>query len=531
MRRALLAYLCFSVAEWAVWVALLVWAYQEGGVGAASLVSVAQLAPAVVVAPFAAAIGDRLARGPALAVGYLAQAVTMLATAAALTLDAPFLVVTAAGALVTSAVTLTRPVHNAVLPTLAETPAELTAGNAASVTVEGVGAFLGPLTSGLLFTVGGAGSVFLLFGAVLLVAAGAVVALPPGPARTTSGEDSARGALAGLHGLRRDPAAAALVAMVAGQYVVVGALDLLVIVVAIDVLGTGSGGPGLLGSAVGIGSILGGLATVLLVGRSRLSPALGVGLLLTGVPIALLPVGSAPATAALLLALSGAGKAFFDVAGRTLLQRSVPDAVLSRVFGVQESVASAGVAFGAAVAPLAVAVLGRSGAMVAVGALLPVAGLTTRRWLRRLDAQAQLPGPWLSLLRGVPSLRPAPLPVLEALSRGAAELDLPAGALVVREGDPGDRFYVVASGEVLVSRADRPLRTLGPGAAFGEIALLHDVPRTATVHALTEARLVTVSRDDFLRAVGAGGVTRTAADSVAQAYLDADEAGPPTCAT
>jgi MFS family permease len=296
-----------------------------------------------------------------------------------------------------------------------------------------------------------------------------------------------------------------LVGMVAGQYVVVGALDILVIMVALDVLETDSSGPGLLVSALGIGGILGALATVALVGRTRLSPALAVGVLVTGVPLMLLPLGAVPATAAFLLAVSGAGKSFFDVAGRTLLQRAVPDHVLARVFGVQESVMTASIAVGAALAP--------------------VAGLVAWHWLRRLDAVALLPGPHLSLLRGVPSLRLAPLRVLEALSRGAEELDLPAGALVVREGDPGDRFYVVLDGEVLVSRDGQEVRRLGTGDSFGEIALLRHVPRTATVRALGPVRLVTLQRAEFLRVVGTDVMTRDEANAVAQAYLDEDSRG------
>ena len=439
MRRALLAFLTFSVAEWAVWLALLIWAYDRSGVGGAAVVSVVQLVPAVVVAPLAASLGDRMHRGRALAVGYLLQAVTMAATAAALTADLPLGVVATCGALVTCAVTLTRPVHNAALPSLARTPGELVAGNAATSTAEGVGAFLGPLSCGLMIVHGGAETVFGVFALTLLGAAALVVSLPAGrpgegPSPTISGGSLGQ-AMEGVRELRRDPPAAVLVGMVAGQYIVVGAMDLLVIMVALEVLGTGGSGPGVLASALGVGSVLGALCTVLLVGRRRLTPALAGGLLVTGVPLALLPLGAVPATAALLLALSGAGKSFFDVAAKTLLQRAVRDEVLARVFGVQESAMTAAIAVGAALAPLAVAAFGLSGALVLVGALLPVAAALSWRWLRRLDSTAAQPGPHLGLLRGVPSLRLASPGVLESLSRAARELPLPAGAPVVREGD------------------------------------------------------------------------------------------------
>ena len=428
--------------------------------------------------------------------------------------------------LVSCAVTLTRPVHNALLPSLAETPAELTAGNAASSTVEGIGAFLGPLTCGLLFTGGGAESVFALFGVLLLGAAALVLTLKADRPSGGGRQGTRHRMSAGLRELRRDPATALLVAMVAGQYVVVGALDILVIVVALDVLGTDSSGPGLLGSALGLGSVLGALATVALVGSRRLSPALAVGMLVTGVPLMFLPFGAVPATAALLLGISGAGKSFFDVAGRTLLQRAVPDAVLARVFGVQEAVMTAALAVGAGLAPLAVAGLGRSGALVAVGAFLPVIGLLSWRWLRRLDDGALQPGPYLTLLRGVPSLRLAGLSALESMSRSAVQVDVPADTEVVREGDRGDLFFVVADGEVTVSRHGHEIRRLGPGTSFGEIALLRDVPRTATVRTVGAVRLVSLQRAVFLRAVGSDEASRGSAEAVAQAHLDADGRDP-----
>ena len=248
------------------------------------MVSVVQLVPAVVVAPLAASLGDRMHRGRALALGYLLQAVTMVVTAAALAADLSLGVVATCGALVTCAVTMTRPVHNAVLPSLARTPGELMAGNAASTTAEGIGAFLGPLSCGLLIVFGGAETVFAVFGLILLGAAALVVALPAGrPERSPTPTEGAGGSLGqameGVRELRRDPPAAVLVGMVAGQYVVVGALDILVIMVALEVLGTGSSGPGVLASALGVGGVLGALCTVLLVGRRRLTPALAGGLL------------------------------------------------------------------------------------------------------------------------------------------------------------------------------------------------------------------------------------------------------------
>ncbi|HEX4699454.1 MAG TPA: MFS transporter, partial [Actinomycetes bacterium] len=434
LRRAILAFAVFSVAEWATWVAVLVWGYQRAGVEAAAVLSVVQLVPATLVAPVSSTLGDRLRRGHALALGYAAQGVAMLATAAAIRADLPFAAVAAFAALTTCAVTLTRPVHNAALPALSGTPEQLLAGNAASTTAEGLGSFLGPLICGLLIVSGGAESVLTLFGVLMLLAAGSVAGLPTGRGEPGQGDRLVSAALEGLRELRHDPPASVLVGMVASQYVVVGALDILLIVFALEELGTDSSGPGLLGSALGLGSVLGGILTVALVGRRRLSPALAAGIVATGVPLALVPLGATTLGVAVLLAVCGAGKSFFDVAARTLMQRTVPDRVLARVFGVQESLMSAAIALGSALAPGAVALWGAAGAVAATGALLPVTGALSWRWLRRLDAMSDPPGPYLAQLRATPTLRLAALPQLERLSRDATELDVPAGAPLVTEG-------------------------------------------------------------------------------------------------
>jgi len=529
LRRALLAFLVFSVAEWATWITLLVWAYDERGVGAAATVSVVQLLPAVLVAPLGSVLGDRGERGRALATGYVVQALTMLLTGLLLVADAPFVLTCAGGVLVTCAITLTRPVHNATLPTVSHTPAELLAGNSASITAEGIGGFLGPLACGLLISGAGPGSVFLLFGVLLLGSAALVLRLPvvrltdgdePGVVRAA--ETFTRRTLGGVRELREQPASALLLVMVTGQYVVVGAMDILLIVLALEVLGTDSSGPGLLGSALGVGAILGALATVVLAGRRRLAPALLAGLLVTGLPICVLAAGGDIALAAVLLVLSGAGKAFFDVAGRTLLQRTVADAVLARVFGLQEALMTAALAVGAASAPLLVSWLGISGALVATGALLPVAGLVAWPVLRRLDSRARQPGPWFDLLRTVPFFRAAPLPVLEQLSRRTDEDDVDTGTVVVRETEPGDRFYLVSEGAVTVSQDGRELTRLGRQSSFGEVALLLDVPRTATVTATAPTHLVWIERDDFLRAMRTVPAARVSADEVVQNHLEDD---------
>lgn len=525
LRRALIAFLAFSVAEWATWIALLVWAYEERGVGAAAVVSVVQLLPAVVVAPVAAVLGDRTHRGRALALGYALQAVSMLLTAAALVGDAPFVLTCAGGVLVTSTVTLTRPVHNATLPSISHTPAELVAGNSASITAEGLGGFLGPMACGVLIGTLGPGSVYVLFGILLIGAALLVAALPVArleEEEPPEGEGFVERTLDGARELRQQPASALLLGIVTGQYVVVGAMDIILIAFALEVLDTGSSGPGLLGSALGVGAVLGAVASVVLVGRRRLAPAVLGGLLATGLPICAMALDGGVPVAATLLVVSGAGKAFVDVAGRTLLQRTVPDDVMARVFGLQEAMMTAALAGGAALAPALVSLLGIHGALASTGLLLPVAGLLSWGALRHLDAHARQPGPHFDLLRTVPFFRSAPLPVVELLSRRTEDDRVEAGTIVVREHDSGDRFYLVSDGAVSVSQDGRELTRLGAPSSFGEVALLRESPRTATVTATAPTHLVWLGRDDFLRAMRSVPAARQSADDVAQAHLDDD---------
>jgi len=480
--------------------------------------------PAAIVAPLGSVIGDRMRRSHALALGYALQAVTLLATAIALYADATFSVVAVAAATAACAITLTRPVHHALVPDIAGSPAELAAGNSASTTVEGVAAFLGPAVSAVMLAGWGAASVFLLFGALSAVSALLTVGLAVRGRSVRSGRERLVGsALAGFREVSADAGAALLVAMVAAQYVVVGLLDILTVVLAFDVLGLGDAGPGLLTSALGVGAVVGASASLALVGRRRLAPSLALGIALTGLPLALLAGVEVPWAAFALLAASGVGKAFFDVAGRTLLQRTVRAEVLSRIFGVQEAVMMAGIAVGSVAAPVAVAAFGPRGAFLVAGVALPITGLLAWFWIRRLDARALQPGPGYALLAALPAFAALPQRALEQLSWRTREVRVPAGQVVIREGDDGDLFYVVLQGSLRVTQGGRELRTLGTGAGFGEIALLRDTPRTATVTAITDVDLGAVDRDDFLLAVTGLPAARSSAEDVVDRYLADDE--------
>ena len=501
LRRALLAYAAFNAAEWGTWVAMLVYAFGVGGSAAAGFVAIIQLVPSIIVAPLGSVLGDRMRRERALALGYLVQAASMAGVAAALLLDAPVPVVYGLAAVAASSMTLTRPVHHALLPSLSETPEELTAANAASSTVVGLSVFLGPLVTSLLLRTRGPGVVYAVFAVAVGLGALLALGIRAYESPTEIHEDVLRSAMAGVRELRRDRAAAVLVLLVGAQFVVVGLLDILAVDLAIDVLAMGRSGPGIFASAVGLGGLIGAAATVVLIGRRRLAPAFLIGALATGIPVMLIagPVGVA--LVIVLLVISGVGGSFVDVSGRTLLQRTVREEVLARVFGLQEAVMMIALTIGSATAPILVAAFGGRDAFLVAGGLLPVFALLAWRPLATLDARAIVPGPELRLLRGISIFQFLEQPALERLAMSLIPIDAPAGTAVIREGDVGDRFYILVAGAAAVTNQGRLVADLGPGHYFGEIALLREVPRTATVVLTADSHLVALEREEFLGAV------------------------------
>jgi MFS family permease len=517
LRRVELAFAGFNASEYSVWIALLVYAYDRGGTTEASLVAVLQLAPAAVCAPFLALLADRHRPVRVLAGGYLAQAAGMAVTAVAIAVDAPIELVYAGAVVAATTVTITRPAQAVIAPALARSPEELTATNVVSSWVEGGGVLVASAIAGVLLTVSGADAVFALMAAVALGSAVLVMGIHgPAPA-APEGEGAGAGALAGFRALREHSHLRVLVGLLLGGFLLLGALDILFVVLAIDVLDLGDGWAGYLSAAFGAGSLIGGLAAITLVGRRYLVPPVAAGVMICGAAFVVIGLWPSAPAAVLLLALSGAGRTLFDVGCRTLLQRTTPAEVLGRVFGVLEGVMMAGLALGSLVVPALVGLGGSKAALVGTGLLLPALALLLARPLIRIDRGAKVPIVEIALLRSLSLFAPLPAPALEGVARALERVDLPAGTVVIRMGEEGDRFYAIAEGEVEVSRDGTAIARLTRGNGFGEIALLEDVPRTATVTALTDLRLYALEKDPFVTAVtGHAPAAQAARELVAQ---------------
>jgi hypothetical protein len=509
LRRVLIAFVAFNVAEWATYIAVLVYAYTRGGTTEAAVVAVAQLAPAAVVAPFASALADRFRRDRVLVATYVVQAAAQAAAAAALLGGAPAIVVYAAAVLSTTTVVLTRPTHGALMPQLVKTPAELTAANAASGAIQNSAALMGPALAGAILGFAQPGAVFALTAAAMCVGALLVGRSgrdrgpdPSAAVRPRQAHPSARrAALDGIRALRGDRDSRLLVLFLACHSFVLGSLDVLFVATAISLLGMGSPGVGLLNAAVGLGGILGAGAALLLAGRPRLTAPMGAGTAAWSAPLAMVGLIPGQVVALVLLVVAGGGRSVADIAGRTLLQRAAAEEFLLRILGVLEGLQMAAIALGSIAAAGLVGLFGIRGGLMGIGVFLPVVVLASWRRLRRIEADRPAPVEAIRLLRSQPMFAALPPPEIEGLARQMIELRLPRGAEVIREGDAGDRFFLVADGRVEVTKGGVSLAMMGPGEGFGEIALLRDVPRTASVTAATELRLYGLDREAFLTAI------------------------------
>jgi MFS family permease len=496
-----LAFLLFNVAEPAMWVAILVYAFDLGGTTEVGLVSIVLLLPAGVLAPVAASLGDRYRRERVVRFGYLAQAATTGVTAVALLADAPKAVVYALAAVAAVTYTMGRPNHHALMPSLADTPEEVAAANSVSSLTEGIGATIGGIVAASLAGVG-AGAVYAVAAAALALA----VVLTLGVHGPDAGRSAASlrpwtlatDAAAGLATLARSRGPRLLVVIAAAVAVATGAIGVLLVPLAIDTLGLGDPGVGLLSTVLSVGLFVGAGVSVAFATRPRL--ALAMLLSATAFALSGVALGGASTTALAIAAsiIFGAAITLLDVLGRTMLQRTTTDDVLTRVFGAVEALWLLGYAAGAAVAPAIERATGLHWAFVISGVVVLLVTLAAFPALRGIDASSLMPERQLALLARIPMFAPLPRLDLERLARQLDPIDTPAGTEVIRQGDMGDRFYVIDAGDFGIEVDGQHVATLGEGDFFGEIALLHDVPRTATVRALVEGAVWALDQEEFL---------------------------------
>jgi hypothetical protein len=527
VRRLLTAWFGAVTAEYGALVAISVYAFIEGGARAVGLFGVLRILPALVLTPIVTSMADRVARERLLLWTVILRAAALTLVCAAILADLPLLVVLVLAGLESAFLGIHRPAQNALLPWLAHTPEELTAANVLSSLLEGTAVFVGPALVGIVLTVSGPGAaigliaVFMWGSAVVLArlrvpGQQAPVPVPAGRVRRVF--DDLRG---GLRAYRATPGTRTLLGLAFAQTLVRGALTVLVVLLAVEILDIGEPGVGWINAAMGLGGLAGGLLAVRVVRGRWLGRWAALGVAGWGLPLVGAAAADSVALALALFAFVGVANAVLDVAVFTALQRALPAAAIGRGLGVLETVALVGIGLGAALAPAVLTMTDVQRALLGAGILLVVSAVAGWHATTVLDHGLRIPGPEVALLRGSPIFAPLPLVTVEYLATRVQEEHFEPGTTVLREGERGSLYYVIVDGEAIASVEGHPLRTMGPGEGFGEIALLRDVPRTATVVARGALRTLTLQRTEFLEALSANVDSASAADAVVRGRVQA----------
>ena len=502
LRNLQLGWLLSSVGGWAFMVVLSLYAFDRGGAAAVGLAAAARMIPGGLAAPFAGLLADRRGRRDVLVASTLARALTVALVALCAAADASLLAILPLAALFTAVSTAHRPAQAALLPTLARSPRELAGGNAVTSAADNAGFLVGALAAGVTAGIASPEAAFAGIAAAFALATLALARIGADPVPEHRLPDAASGAvrelLRGARTLLDSPSLRLVGGTVTALAVCEGAIDVLVVVTALSLLDLADSGVGVLNSAWGVGGVLGGAAALQLFAGGRLGLGLAAGGLAIAAPLIALAALPSPALAIVLLAILGVGYAFVEVAGLTLVQRLTSDEVLARVFGTMETGYWIAAGVGALLAPAAVAALGGRGALAATGAAVALLFAIVWRPLVRLGGGPAAGVRELELLRRLPIFAPLPLADVETLVLRLEPVPVAPGELLFSQGAPGDRFYVVAGGrlEILVDGQRRAV--LGEGEGFGEIALVRECPRTASVRALEGGQLLALDREPFL---------------------------------
>ena len=525
IRRAQLSFGAMWASESAFTVGLAVVAFRDGGVVAVGIVTGARMAAAALLAPLLATVADRVRRERVLASVGLVRAATLGIAAVVTATGGPTAATYGLAVAATVAQALYRPAHSALLPALCTSPQQLTSANAVRGMLDSSATLGGPAAAAVLLAVSGPAAVFAACAAAALLGGLVVVGLSyDAPPRSNAAPGRGHEMLQGFATIAANRGLALITALGVVQTFTRGCLTVFAVVVAIDLLGTGDPGVGVLTAAVGAGGMLGSILAFGLVGRGRLALWFGVGIALFGAPLAVIGVVPDRATAIGLLGLVGIGNALIDVGGFTLLARLADETVLARMFAGFEATLTLGVAAGGLVTPLVVELLGVRPALIASGLLAPLAVAASWPALRRLDAEVRVRDADIETMRLIRMLGALPVATIEQLAGGLEHADFEPGHTVFRQGERGEHFYIVQSGRADVILDGRVVRTLRTGDCFGEIALLRDQPRTASVCASadTHLRVSRLRRSAYLTAVTGYPAAAAAGDDLVTSRLKAD---------
>ena len=495
-----------GIGDWLYLVAVLVVVYADSNSPVLlGIVGAARILPYVLLSVPAGIVADRFDRRMVLLVTDVARGVLMLGLVAAVVLGAPTLVIVAISILAACFSTFFGPAIGALIPTLVE-ERDLGVANSAWATLDNVAFIVGPAVAGILLASGGLEFAFLL-NAVSFAIVAVVLWKLPIPTSDDAGEGrqiTSESSSSRWRGLAR-PLVGPFI-LDSTTSLVGGGVGVLTVLIAIDVLNAGQAGTGYLNAAVGVGGVIAGIAGGALLAR-RLSVPLLLGGIAGGIGLAWLALTGDLLTAMLAIGIAVAGMLLLDVVNTTLIQRIVPDALRGRAMGVLQTSSAVMYALGAFAMPLMADAIGVAPVLIGA-AVVMTAGAALALLLSSGQAEPEAVDALRMRLLDQPIFAGLPPGRLESAARRLVSVPVDPGEVVVRQGDPADRFYVIDSGALRVTQVahgdEAVLRELGPGEVFGEIGLLKGIPRTATVTATTPSVLYALDARAFGELVGSG---------------------------
>ncbi|HWM22673.1 MAG TPA: MFS transporter [Ilumatobacteraceae bacterium] len=512
VRRLLIAHFLSVIGEWAVTVGVLVHAFSWGGTRAVGVISIALLVPPFACAPL---VGAAMARWRTQAVRVAAiavQAVAYGAAAISAALGAPTPVVAPFVVIGLAVMTTIHPTSAALLPRIARSTDDLVNANLWVAHSNSASALVGSLAAAVVLGLGGPEAVFAAGSLWAAIALSATLWRPAPLLRTTWGGGATqpqRVIRRALAELREHPWSRGVLCVASARNLIVGAFDVLLVILALDALDLGDSGTGYLSALVGAGSLVSTLVTTVVVRRARLRGALMAAIAAAATLSIVLGLRIERPVVFIALPLMGLSMALMDALSRTLLQRSTDPRNLGPLFAALGLVVGLGQIAGSVLAQVMLAVGDVKAALVALGAVLVALAAISVTSLRRADANAEVPVVEMALLARLPMLSSLPSVALEQVARSADTIGVDAGQPVVVEGELGDACYVIADGEFEVSAKGRRLRKVTRGDVIGEVALLASISATATVTALTPGSVIRIGRGPFLIALTGYDVDRS----------------------
>ena len=544
-----------SIGDWLYLVAILILVYEVSQDPLVlGIVGAARVLPYVVLSIPAGILADRYDRRLILLVTDVARGALMLVMAALVAADAPVVTIVVLAVVATCFSTFFSPAIGAYLPSLVADEEQLGPANSAWSTLDNLAFVIGPAIAGLLIAAGGLALAFVLNAATFAVIAVVLWRLPsprrgvigevreaggPGEAPTAAtGTAATTGAETTGAETPPTPAPASIPTLTPGRVdrkalrrVVVpvlglalidlvgsvagGGLGVLTVVIAVGSLGAGDAGTGFLNAGIGIGGLVGALLAGVFVLRPSLVGVLAGGSVVLAAGVAALGVAGSLPLAVGMIAVASAGALLVEVTSTTILQRAIPDEIRGRTLGVLATASTLAFAAGSFALPVLAAAVGIGPVLAATGAAIVVAGLVGAFLAAPAARRApeSLAATRFARLARLPLFAGVPVPTLEAVATRLVPIAARAGDVVIRQGDPADRFYLIQAGTFEVTRrepgepadqAPARLRTMTTGEVFGEIGLLRATARTATVTAATDGSLLALEGASFLELVNAG---------------------------